>query len=102
WRVYAFADRDGSALAEWADAAAPIFARFSPPDADVDAVFDVKAVYQRPFEEIEVTAAPGLFLPKTGPFGLTDWEKVYTSGPSKWTEVDIFDARELSRDGVVV
>ncbi|ALX66509.1 FAD-dependent monooxygenase [Microbacterium sp. XT11] len=102
WRVYAFGDRDGSALEAWADAAAPVFARFTPADADVDAVFDVKAVYQQPFEQVEVTTTPALFQPKTGPLGLTDWEKVYAAGPSKWTETDIFEARELSRDGVVV
>ena len=102
WRVYAFGDRDGSALNAWADAAAPVFARFTPADGDVDAVFDVKAVYQQPFEELEVTSAPALFQPKTGPLGLTDWEKVYAAGPSKWTETDIFEARELSRDGVAI
>lgn len=102
WRVYAFGDRDGSALAAWASAAAPVFARFTPADADADAVFDVKAVYQQPYEGLEVTTAPALFQPKTGPLGLTDWEKVYAAGPSKWTDTDIFAARELSRDGVVV
>ncbi|KJL47683.1 Pentachlorophenol 4-monooxygenase [Microbacterium hydrocarbonoxydans] len=102
WRVYAFGDRDGSALNTWADAAAPVFARFTPADGDADAVFDVKAVYQQPFEELEVTSAPALFQPKTGPLGLTDWEKVYAAGPSKWTETDIFEARELSRDGVAI
>ncbi|KQV00685.1 phenol 2-monooxygenase [Microbacterium sp. Root322] len=102
WRVYAFGDRTGDALAAWAEKAEPLFARFTPADADVDAVFDVKAVYQQPFEEIEVTSAPALFQPKTGPLGLTDWEKVYAAGPSKWTETDIFAARELSRDGVVI
>lgn len=102
WRVYAFGDRTGEALAAWAEQAAPLFARFTPTDADVDAIFDVKAVYQQPFEEVEVTSAPELFQPKTGPLGLTDWEKVYAAGPSKWTETDIFAARELSRDGGVV
>ncbi|CAN7248178.1 FAD-dependent monooxygenase [Microbacterium maritypicum] len=102
WRVYAFGDRTGEGLATWAEAAEPLFARFTPEDADVDAVFDVKAVYQQPFEEVEVTSALALFQPKTGPLGLTDWEKVYAAGPSKWTETDIFAARELSRDGVVV
>ena len=102
WRVYAFGDRDGSSLEAWADAAAAVFDRFTPADGDVDAVFDVKAVYQQPFEELEVTSAPALFQPKTGPLRLTDWEKVYAAGPSKWTETDIFEARGLSRDGVVV
>jgi phenol 2-monooxygenase len=102
WRVYAFGDRTGQALAAWADAAAPVFARFTPADGDADAVFDVKAVFQQPSEEVEVTATPALFQPRTGPLGLADWEKVYAAGPSKWCETDIFAARELSRDGVVV
>ncbi|WP_223586874.1 FAD-dependent monooxygenase [Microbacterium sp. OVT16B] len=102
WRLYAFGDRDGTALESWAAEAAPVLARFTPSDADVDAVFDVKAVYQQSYEEVEVTSAPELFQPKTGPLGLTDWEKVYAAGPSHWTDADIFEARELSRDGVVV
>lgn len=102
WRVYAFGDRDGAALAAWAEEAAPVFARFTPADADQDAVFDVKAVYQQPYEDVEVPTAPALFQPRTGPLGLTDWEKVYAAGPSKWTDTGIFAARELSRDGVVV
>lgn len=102
WRVYAFGDRSGSALAAWADQAGSLFERFTPSDADADAVFDVKAIYQQPYEEVEVTTTPALFQPKTGPLGLTDWEKVYAAGPSKWTDTDIFEARELSRDGVVV
>ncbi|HWV48929.1 MAG TPA: FAD-dependent monooxygenase [Microbacterium sp.] len=102
WRVYAFGDRDGSALVSWAAAAAEVFARFTPSDADADAVFDVKAVYQQSFEEVDFPSVPALFQPKTGPLGLTDWEKVYAAGPSKWTATDVFEARELSRDGVVV
>lgn len=102
WRVYAFGDRSGDGVRAWAEAAAPLFARYTPAGADADAVFDAKVVYQQPFEELDVTTAPELFQPKTGPLGLTDWEKVYASGPSKWTETDIFAARELSRDGVVV
>lgn len=102
WRVYAFADTDGSALAEWAAGASEVFARFTPSDADVDALFDVKAVYQQPFEDVDFPSVPTLFRPRTGPLGLTDWEKVYAAGPSKWTSTDIFAERELSRDGVVV
>jgi phenol 2-monooxygenase len=105
WRIYAFADEPGAALADWADwigsPASPV-ARFTPADADVDALFDVKVVYQGGFEDIDVTAVPDVFLPKTGPLGLTDWEKVYAARPTTWTEHDIFAERGLSRDGVVV
>ena len=41
-------------------------------------------------------------MPQTGPLGLTDWEKVYAAAPTVWCKSDIFDERELSRDGVVV
>ncbi len=102
WRVYAFGDASGERLNAWAAQAAPVFARFTPADADVDSVFDVKAVYQGSYEDVEVTTVPALFAPKTGPLGLTDWEKVYAAAPSKWNETDIFEARDLSRDGVVV
>ncbi len=102
WRLYAFGDRDGAGLSSWAAAAAPVLARFTPADGDVDAVFDVKAVYQQPYEELDVTTAPALFQPKTGPLGLTDWEKVYAAAPSHWSATDIFEERGLSRDGVLI
>ncbi|KDA06464.1 phenol 2-monooxygenase [Microbacterium sp. CH12i] len=102
WRLYAFADASGDRLVEWASAVSPLVARYTPADADADAVFDVKAIYQQAFEDIEILSTPSLFLPKSGPLDLTDWEKVYTAAPNAWTDADIFAERELSRDGVVV
>jgi phenol 2-monooxygenase len=109
WRVYAFADApaagEASALSDWAAFMAspesPL-QRFTPEGADADAVFDVKVVYQQRHDEVDVNRVPELFLPKTGPLGLTDWEKVYAAAPSAWTTDDIFEERGLSRDGVVV
>jgi phenol 2-monooxygenase len=102
WRVYAFADAGGARLEEWASAAAPLIARVTPADGDVDAVIDAKVVYQESFDALDTLAAPELFRPQTGPLGLTDWEKVYSAAPNAWCSTDIFDQRELSRDGVVV
>lgn len=109
WRIYAFADRpapgEPSAMndfAEWMGSAEAPLARFTPADADVDAIFDLKAIYQQPFEQIDVTHVPEVFRPQTGPFGLTDWEKVFSAAPSAWTSSDIFDERGLARDGVIV
>ncbi|WP_019179404.1 FAD-binding monooxygenase [Microbacterium yannicii] len=109
WRIYAFADApaagEPSGLASWAEwlgsPDSPV-ARFTPPGADLDAVFDVKAIYQQRFEDVDIARVPEVFLPRTGPLGLTDWEKVYAAAPSAWSDVDIFDERNLSRDGVVV
>ena len=109
WRVYAFADAaapgEGSALDAWADwLASPgsPLSRFTPEGADVDAVLDVKVVYQQAFQDVDLADVPDVFRPRTGPLGLTDWEKVYAAGPTVWTGDDIFAERGLSRDGVVV
>jgi phenol 2-monooxygenase len=109
WRIYAFADAalpgEESPVASWAawlaSSQSPV-TRFTPSGADSDAVFDAKVVYQQRFDEIDLARVPEVFLPRTGPLALTDWEKVYAAGPSAWNDVDIFAERELSRDGVVV
>ena len=106
WRIYAFADApragEASALSRWSewmqDAPTSPLLCFTPADGDVDAVFDVKAIYQQRYDEVELSKVPPVFMPKTGPLGLTDWEKVYSAGPGE----DIFESRQLSRDGVVV
>ncbi|AXA97254.1 FAD-dependent monooxygenase [Microbacterium sp. PM5] len=110
WRLYAFADRDGLAddsplarFAAWlADAPDSPVRRHTPADADIDAVFDAKVIYQQGFDDIDVTRAPAVFRPHSGALALTDWEKVFAAAPHRWNETDIFEARGLSRDGVVV
>jgi phenol 2-monooxygenase len=102
WRIYAFADASRSALSDWAAWVPSLVSRYTPVDGDVDAVFDVKVVYQEAFEDVDLAEVPDVFLPKTGPFGLTDWEKVYASTQSTGSTPSIFDERGLSRDGVVV
>ena len=109
WRIYAFADAQAagepSALSDWASWMAspesPV-ARFTPEGADPDAVFDVKVVYQQGYEDVDLGRVPEVFLPRSGPLDLTDWEKVFAAAPNAWTETDIFVERGLSRDGVVV
>ncbi|MGN6128390.1 MAG: 3-hydroxybenzoate 4-monooxygenase, partial [Humibacter sp.] len=106
WRLYVFADRAGqdaasevSALARWlSEAPESPLVRFTPRGADADAVFDVKVVYQQPHGDVEVLDAPEVFRPFGGPFHLMDYEKVYSALPDD----DIFDARGIDRDGVVV
>ncbi|QBE49776.1 FAD-dependent monooxygenase [Leucobacter triazinivorans] len=102
FRVYAFADASGERLDRWAawlldDGASPLH-RFTPEGADLDAIFDVKAVYQQHHHGVDLSRVSKLFLPASGPFGLTDYEKVYAAQPDE----DIFDLRGVSRDGAVV
>lgn len=102
WRIYAFADRSGEGLRDWAermlDGPGAVVPRFTPEHADLDAVLDVKAVYQQPYDEVDLEAVPRLLMPTVGPFGLIDYEKAYAADPAD----DVFDALGISRDGCVV
>ena len=110
WRIYAFADGaapgDAPALSQFAawlsdDDESPL--RCTPSDADVDAWFDVKAIYQGPFDTVDIGAVPAVFLPPTGPYGLVDYEKVFAAGPGPdGTGEDIFEVRGIARTGAVV
>ncbi|MCS5733866.1 FAD-binding monooxygenase [Herbiconiux daphne] len=109
WRLYAFpgagaGTADGDPVFEhWADWLAtspqsPVVT-FTPAGSDLDALFDVKVVYPQAHVDVDITAVPPIFLPRTGPFGLIDYEKVYAAAPGD----DVFDLRGVDRDsGCVV
>ena len=67
-------------------------------EGDDDALFDVKVVYQQGHQEIDINAVPQVFKPTVGPFGLTDYNKVFGTLEGN----DIFDVREIDRSGAVV
>lgn len=98
WRVYAFADAaagEPSSLADWAEwlATAPEspLARYGRVGEDVDTLLDVKVVYPQLHGAVELGRVPHVFLPRTGPFDLIDYEKVYARHPGE----DIFEARGI-------
>lgn len=106
WRVYAFADQpaagEPSALTAWArwmgDAPdSPVHAHRRDGE-QLDTVLDVKVVYQQRHVDVDVTAVPHVFRPRTGPFELVDHEKVFAVDPY----VDVFDERGIDRGGCVV
>lgn len=102
WRLYAFADADRAELDAWAawlagSKQSPL-RRFTPRDADVDSVFDVKVIYQQACTEVDITTVPEIFLPRVGPFQVIDYEKIYAADPDE----DIFAQREIDRAGCVV
>ncbi|MFT4041529.1 MAG: FAD-binding monooxygenase [Gordonia sp. (in: high G+C Gram-positive bacteria)] len=107
WRIYAFAPSPSAAQeislfddwAHWlaADPESPVV-RCTQSGADIDAVFDVKVIYQHIHSDVDLAAVPKIFRPKVGPFQITDHEKVYATDPN----VDIFDARGVDRRGVIV
>ena len=102
WRIYAFADADGSAIAQWAEwlerGADSSLVRFTPSGTQADAVFDVKVIYRGAHSEIDLADVPSVFVPRVGPYELIDYEKVYAADPGD----DIFDARGIDRRGAVV
>ncbi|MHA7208377.1 FAD-binding monooxygenase [Arthrobacter sp. MDT1-65] len=105
WRIYVLADpaAPGAAsgvadFAAWIGSAPGSPLAATPDGADRDAWFDVKVVYQQDHTRVDIGRVPPEFKPATGPFGLTDYEKVYAADP----EADIFDLRGIDRAGAVV
>ncbi|KSU64747.1 FAD-binding monooxygenase [Arthrobacter sp. NIO-1057] len=107
YRIYVFADQAGvgapgtvASLAQWLleSRNSPI-GRFTPKGADLDALFDVKVIYQQDYTSINVNDAPKIFRPNSGEFGLMDYEKIYTTLDSS---SNIFEERQISRDGAIV
>ncbi|WP_028660362.1 FAD-dependent monooxygenase [Nocardioides insulae] len=105
WRLYAFADAAGTRLeelCEWLVSAeeSPVV-RHSPKGADLDAVIDVRGIWQRPHADIDFGGLPHLLRPATGRLGLTDYEKAFA--PDLKSGPDIFDLRGVSRaEGALV
>ena len=105
WRIYVFADAAQAGgpgpvtdFAEWIANSPDSPLAATPSDADRDAWFDVKVIYQQDHTNVDINAVPSAFKPTVGPFRLTYLEKVFGADPN----ADIFDLRGLSRDGAVV
>ncbi|MGJ4888172.1 FAD-binding monooxygenase [Bradyrhizobium sp. HKCCYLRH3099] len=76
------------------DAASPV-RRYTPDGADIDAVIDLRAVFQQGHRELAIEALPALLLPKKGRHGLIDYEKMYC--PDLKSGHDIFAMRGIDR-----
>jgi phenol 2-monooxygenase len=104
WRLYAFADAAAPAdpasrlraLCEHLEQSpdSPV-RRYTPAGADVDSVFDVRAVLQQSHRDLALADLPSLLLPRKGRYGLVDYEKAFTPDS---TGDDIFDLRRVARD----
>lgn len=102
WRIFAFAPAKDSvatirALCDFLTGSpkSPV-ARYTPAGSDVDAVIDVRAVFQQGHRELALQAMPSLLLPGKGRYGLRDYEKVFS--PDLTSGRDIFDMRGIDRD----
>jgi len=83
-------------LCEWLehDAASPV-RRHIAPGEDVDAVIDVRAVFQQEFRELDYGAMPTLLRPHVGRYGLCDYEKIFCADLKRGE--DIFGMRGIDR-----
>jgi len=63
---------------------------------DIDAVIDVRAVFQQTFDQLAYEDMPSLLKPKTGKLGLQDHEKVFCVDHKGVG--DIFDMRGINRE----
>lgn len=69
--------------------------RYTPDGADIDAVIDLRAVFQQDHRKLAVEAMPALLLPRKGRYSLIDYEKMYC--PDLKSGHDIFAMRGIDR-----
>ncbi len=105
WRLIAFAGQgdDGSPASPigklcsyLAESAQSPLKRFTPAGADVDSVFDVRAVFQQSHHLLAVTAMPVLLFPPKGRYGLRDYEKAFCALDA--ADQDIYALRGIDRE----
>ena len=103
WRIYLFAGADGlaqgSRLAGLCDFLAhgptsPV-RRHTPADMDVDALFDIRAIFQQPHQALSMDALPELLWPTKGRLGLRDYEKAFCVDAKAG---DIYEMRGVNRE----
>ncbi len=113
WRLIAFAGRS-----DCAESASPLgklcsylsgspqspIKRFTPAGADLDAVIDLRAVFQQSHHSLSITAMPELLFPPKGRYGLRDYEKAFCAletadqNASQNTLQNIFTLRRIDRE----
>lgn len=105
WRLFAFCpdenpSNQGSAITGLChflakDPTSPI-RRFTRQNEDIDAVIDVRAIFQQALHDLSIETLPELLKPKKGRMGLADHEKMFC--PDLKNGRDIFDMRMIDRN----
>jgi phenol 2-monooxygenase/3-hydroxybenzoate 4-monooxygenase len=109
WRLYAFAAK-GDAATDPASAQSGLrdlcrflmdapdspVRRFTPAGQDMDAVFDLRGIFQESHTTLALERMPALLLPPKGRYGLRDYEKVFC--PDLKSGPDIYDLRGIDRE----
>ena len=105
WRIYAFAGQEDGTnaaspmhqLADWLEhhPQSPL-RKHTHAGEDIDAVIDVRAIFQQTFDQLALEKMPALLKPKTGKLGLQDHEKIFCVDHKG--AGDIFAMRGINRD----
>lgn len=104
FRIFAFAGAGDPAVPEstvralcsfLAEAHDSPVRKYTPRDADIDSVIDVRAVFQQGHRELAIEAMPPFLLPRKGRYGLRDYEKMFC--PDLKSGQDIFAMRGIDR-----
>ncbi len=105
WRVFVFCRPEDpaapssrlKALCEFlAESPKSPIRRYTPMQADIDSMIDVRAIFQQAHRELTLAAMPALLLPRKGRYGLHDYEKLFCADHKSGN--DIFDMRGINRD----
>lgn len=105
WKIYAFAGKNDSSakgsaihkLADWLESNknSPVV-KFTDKDENIDALIDLRAVFQQTFDNLAYEDMPSLLCPTKGKLGLQDHEKVFCVDHKG--QGDIFEMRGIDRD----
>ena len=105
WRIFAFAAAEDPAAPDagirrlcdfLTEARESPVRKYTPAGEDIDAVIDVRAIFQQGHRDLVIGSMPSLLLPQKGRFGLRDYEKMYCSDPKSGR--DIFAMRRIDRE----
>jgi phenol 2-monooxygenase len=85
WRIFIFAPAQNAAaaikpLCDFLEGAAnsPV-KKYTPAGSDIDAVIDVRAIFQQGHPDVAIEKLPSLLLPGKGRLSLQDYEKVFSA-----------------------
>ena len=105
WRIFVFSGADetalpntggGSGLARVADELRSLARAYTPTGEDVDAIIDVRAVFQTSPRELALEKLPPSLLPRKGRYGLIDYEKIFCA--DRRPGQDVYDLRGIDRE----
>ncbi len=104
WRIFAFAGAEDVASNSGIRALCGFLSqapespvrKYTAAGEDIDAVIDVRAVFQQGHQELAIEAMPSFLLPRKGRYGLCDYEKVFCSDLK--SRNDIFTMRGIDRE----